>query len=924
MGVIRAGGLASGLDTNAIIEKLVEVAKEPIVRLDNKYHLLTLEKSLYKDINNDLTAMKNNIFNLKLESTFKSKTVLSSNLSVANAKVTSEAQKGIHTVEVLQTARNASMTSMFASIALTEKGAGVKGLVTSRPEAYQQMEGTYTTKINSSYTTTYSASKAIAVSTFKASNNQTFYQYSANIAMDNTFVDSNGNINSAMTTLESAEFAINTGSGYVSLNKINLIPSNFEDIQSILGQMEAALNNQINQFMGTAGQQYVALRADYVDAGGTDNWVMSIYNVSNESFAISGVDGNGLNDLLGLSTAGVSNQVFFRETDEIVKYYVADNPSDLQAKLSDSATRPFGGLISGVVLDFESTGLVDGTFEIIQSASMNIRKATKTNVLGASISAGTVDLKAMLPSTGLDSTRLNGKFTINGVTIQITGNHADYTLNDLIGIVNGSGAGVTMTFDSATNQFKISSNQTGATNITLGAQGDTSSFLDMLKLTPAAGAVKTTGVNAGSINTTVPIRDAGFNSWVGSGVFTINDIPIYINSDESVQDLINKVNRSAAGVTLSYDSARDKFVITSNSTERIKFGGKNDTTSALEVMGFIPNYDDYDKLPMSMGTAGQNAIVRVDGQTYTRGSNIIDDILTGVTITAASKGTTTIEIDVDADKAVTAMANFIKSYNSLMFKLRPEPISKDDRKNKMDPLTAEKKSQMSENDIKAYEEEYDRLHTIDIMQKSKEFKNLLREMRANIMSPIYDNISIFSALSDIGFEIAGQGDISISQKGYLMDVSTDIETLKQCIFENYALMDNIRNNSEEVYKFFASYKEDTVYIDKTTGKPATSSSYEKNVVPSYVTVSDSWSRRFEKLLTAYQDIEGQIGIKTRVDSALEKQMTRLTVEIDRKQRSAESYLELLWSQFTNMEMRIAAMQSQTQYITQLAESANKK
>jgi flagellar capping protein FliD len=71
------------------------------------------------------------------------------------------------------------------------------------------------------------------------------------------------------------------------------------------------------------------------------------------------------------------------------------------------------------------------------------------------------------------------------------------------------------------------------------------------------------------------------------------------------------------------------------------------------------------------------------------------------------------------------------------------------------------------------------------------------------------------------------------------------------------------------------------------------------------------------MLSNYLAIDGAIGVKTRVDSAIEKDLQRLSQMIDDKQRSAEDYLERLWREFTAMETRIAQINSQSQYLAQL-------
>ena len=152
MDALRVGGIISGLDTNGIVETYSAQAKLPLERLQAQYDLKSLEKSVYKSISEDLNSIKNNLLNFKLETTFKSKTVTSSNTSVVSATATVSAAVGSHSVEVLQTARQAFWTSHFTSAHLIKSGAGITA-VSGTPE--DTLQGTHeitVTTISSSYT----------------------------------------------------------------------------------------------------------------------------------------------------------------------------------------------------------------------------------------------------------------------------------------------------------------------------------------------------------------------------------------------------------------------------------------------------------------------------------------------------------------------------------------------------------------------------------------------------------------------------------------------------------------------------------------------------------------------------------------------------------------------------------------------------
>ena len=199
MGAIRSGGIASGLDVNGIIESLVTAAKEPITALDNRSHLLSLQKTLFKETSDDFNSLKNVLFNLKLESTFKSKNTSLSNPVVASVSASPSAKAGTYTIDVVQKATQASHTSYLCRAAVTSTGAG---LVTSG-QAMTDLAGKYIQQ-EADVTTTVDVVTAtgtwVAMSEFKPLSSSTSYQkqyFTNDIDSTNTlFSDIYGGINS--------------------------------------------------------------------------------------------------------------------------------------------------------------------------------------------------------------------------------------------------------------------------------------------------------------------------------------------------------------------------------------------------------------------------------------------------------------------------------------------------------------------------------------------------------------------------------------------------------------------------------------------------------------------------------------------------------------------------------------------------------
>jgi flagellar hook-associated protein 2 len=355
---------------------------------------------------------------------------------------------------------------------------------------------------------------------------------------------------------------------------------------------------------------------------------------------------------------------------------------------------------------------------------------------------------------------------------------------------------------------------------------------------------------------------------------------------------------------MSYDSVQDKIFVVSNTAQQIVFGGSSDTSNFLDVAGltFAPSY------AIGIGTIGTDAVVKVDGVQYRRANSVMDDILTGVTITANSVGVTTIEIDNDTEKAVNALASFIKAYNTLLKDLRPDSISTDDRDNKMAALTEEDKEGMSDKEIEDYEKEYDELHTRDMILKSRELRELAKQLRSNTMGILINTESTFKSLRELGIYVYGEGNYEVSQYGYLLTDSVDLDVIKGLITENTTIMNSLTKKSDDVYLFFAQTKDES--YTNSNGEVQTRNLYT------------GWAKNYETLISNLQSNDGLVGIKTRTDSAINKLIDRLNKDLSAKQRSAEDYLERLWKQFSAMETRVAAINSQSQYIAQLGNNTN--
>jgi flagellar hook-associated protein 2 len=147
----------------------------------------------------------------------------------------------------------------------------------------------------------------------------------------------------------------------------------------------------------------------------------------------------------------------------------------------------------------------------------------------------------------------------------------------------------------------------------------------------------------------------------GQGAFTINGVTFnYDASTDSVQDVLNQINSSTAGVTASYNPVNDQFALTNNVTGNLGISMQDVTGNFLAATG------------LSGGTlqSGANLLYTLNGdsQQLVSQSNTISPTsssIAGLTVTASQTGSVTLSVATDTSGLTTAIQQFVTDYNSL-------------------------------------------------------------------------------------------------------------------------------------------------------------------------------------------------------------------------------------------------------------------
>jgi len=97
---ISLSGLASGLDTNAMIEGLMKLERLPLTNLQAQKTDLGNQTALMRSLNTKLTALKTAVADLTYQASFNIVGGVSSNKDIVDIKTTDSAAKGTYSVKV--------------------------------------------------------------------------------------------------------------------------------------------------------------------------------------------------------------------------------------------------------------------------------------------------------------------------------------------------------------------------------------------------------------------------------------------------------------------------------------------------------------------------------------------------------------------------------------------------------------------------------------------------------------------------------------------------------------------------------------------------------------------------------------------------------------------------------------------------------
>lgn len=388
-----------------------------------------------------------------------------------------------------------------------------------------------------------------------------------------------------------------------------------------------------------------------------------------------------------------------------------------------------------------------------------------------------------------------------------------------------------------------------------------------LGLTKASASNK---INSGST-----LSDLGFKPEAdGTYKLNINGTEISLDKKSTISSMMSAVNKSAAGVTMTYSSLTNSFTLESK-----EFGGAGKVevgdTSLGRSLGLV---DDNGTVGVS---EGQNAIFEINGQevylndnTYTLDGNTFtfnDNMTIGETYT--------VNIAKDSTTVKDALKKFVESYNKLIddvYGYIGKSPAKDDDGNTYEPLTNAEKDEMSEDEITKWEEKAKQ----GVLYNDSTVSTVMSQMRSALYTSVtLDDGSKFG-IYNLGIKTSSEW----SEHGKLQ------------IDEN-AFDKAFENNEDAIIKLFTD--SDTGMMKKLN-----------SVIDGAVKSSGAANTRGTLVRKA-----GKADSSVTTDSTIYKEMVKMQDRLKELQDRYDTKEEYWWKVFTNMETAMADLNSQTSYIS---------
>ncbi|MFI3114687.1 MAG: flagellar filament capping protein FliD [Clostridia bacterium] len=528
----------------------------------------------------------------------------------------------------------------------------------------------------------------------------------------------------------------------------------------------------------------------------------------------------------------------------------------------------------------------------------------KTETTTEEVDGEDVETETVL-STTLTATNA-GDFSSNVIdfTLSYDGVSKTITLNNLV----ASDPSVGLTADDVLSSLQAEVKEAFGSYVDVSLTAD-----NELKFSVAADEtgheLKITGIDANDIGF-VPGSTSLFdtnNTLESLGVsnydFSINGVDFSFGADTTIASMISTINKSNAGVTMSYSSISDRIKIEANET-----GAGYDIEIDEADGGILGTLFGVDSANLSSNVEqGNDALLTINGVDTSRSSNTFE--IDGITMTVtevSSSSTQTVtektltesydemtgetsyevnEVEVektvydtstittarDVDKIVEGVQAFIDGYNELIAELN-DLVGADKTYRDYAPLTDAQKAEMSETEITLWNEKTNE----GLLSNDTYINTFLSQMR--------------SAL----YQSGGSGNLAIYQFG--IETSSDYTDNGKLVFDEATFRSAYASNAVDIADLFTN----------------TVDGLASSLMSAMTSIANESSGSPGTLVS----IAGIKGSTTESTCSYYSQLATLSSRIETLQAQYETEKTRYWSQFTTMETTLSNYNTQSSLFTQ--------
>lgn len=360
---------------------------------------------------------------------------------------------------------------------------------------------------------------------------------------------------------------------------------------------------------------------------------------------------------------------------------------------------------------------------------------------------------------------------------------------------------------------------------------------------------------------------------------SINGVEFTFDKSDTLDSMMKEINSSKAGASMKYDELSGKLTLTAKET------GAGNTLTVTETGSTFAS------TLLSVSTAGQDALVTIDGQSLTRSSNTftVDGVNYTLNAVTEEDESATISLQMDSDAVYDMISSFVEDYNKLIDTVSSKLSEDYDRD--YPPLTDDQKAEMSDDEIAQWEQKA----KTGLLENDSTLDDFLNDMRSALIDPISGSST---TIFDLGFDTGSWED-----EGKL-------------IVDESALRSAIEQDPDKVMNLFA--KSSSSYPGTTTVR--TLDAGELSVRYQQEGIAYRFYDTLQKYTSTIRDNDGQKGLLLEMagiendasdtDNTLSKQIAQYEEQIDNEQERLDDYEDSLYNQYSQLETYINNMNTQ--------------